>query len=214
MKRSYISAHDYAIEQCRKEKLDYKRVKKLAEKLLKRYAEGQEGWNHGGTLTPEEIRKEKQSIRRRYIEIILGIKEYTEEEIGDFIWDVVSSAWFREKADATLDKIEYTLDGHVTRKEYNPQEDYQLQGIQVKHFLRKAYLNGKNRIKSEEDIWKEMSISRATLKRRKPDAIVLFGLLMWKYTVKRELEDIANGVVEEPDYDLEALLEQGDMLLV
>jgi hypothetical protein len=214
MKRSYISAHDYAIEQCRKEKLNYKRVKKLAEKLLKRYAEGQEDWNHGVEHSPEKIREEKQSIRRRYIEIILGIKEYTEEEIADFIWDVVSSAWFREKADAILDKIEYTIDGRVTRKEYDPEKDYQLQGIQIKCFLRKAYLNGKNRIKKEEDIWKEMSISRSTLKRRKPDAIVLFGLLMWKYTVKRELDDIERGVVEAPDYNLKALLEQGDLLLI
>ena len=39
-----------------------------------------------------------------------------------------------------------------------------------------------------------------TYDRRLPDAVVLFGILMWIYANKREREDIEAGLVEKPDY--------------
>ncbi len=210
MRRRYISAHDLAIEICRREHLSYKRVKDLAERLLLRYSQGLEDANNRETLSPEEIKKEKQNIRRRYIEIILGIREFSEKEYADFAWDVVSSSWFKEKAAMILDMIEERLDRRITQQPYDPEKDRLNQGIQIKHILRNAFLNGKNRIMDDEAIYTDMQISRATYGRRKPEGIVLFGILMWRYAKKRELEDLEKGEVEEPEYDIRALLEQGN----
>lgn len=213
MRRRSISAHELAIEICRREKLCYFSVKRLAEKLLKRYSEGQNPAIKGVGLSPEAIRKEKQSIRRRYIEIIMGIKPFTEEEIRDFIWDVVSSGWFESKAQMVLDEIEKLVDGQIAGREYLPTEDYLNQGIQIRYILSNAFLKGRNSIKEDKTIWTEMEISRATMKRRKADGIVLFGMVMWIYAKKREMEDVENGIVEALDYDLRDRLEKGRLVL-
>ena len=40
-----------------------------------------------------------------------------------------------------------------------------------------------------------IGVCRATVFRKEPDAIVLFGALMWSYAMRRELEDIDAGVI-------------------
>ena len=44
-----------------------------------------------------------------------------------------------------------------------------------------------------------LGVCRATVFRKEPAAIVLFGALMWRYAMKRELEDIAAGIVAAED---------------
>lgn len=71
---------------------------------------------------------------------------------------------------------------------------------ELKTIIKKAYLNGRKKIISPKVICTEMDISKATYDRRLPDGIVLFGMLIWIYACRRELEDIEAGVVEKPDY--------------
>ena len=74
MKRKNLKAEDLARAICRQEKIGYETVHFLAEALLCRYAKGSglalKGPNN---MSKEMIAKEKQRIRRRYIEIIGGI---------------------------------------------------------------------------------------------------------------------------------------------
>lgn len=203
MKRKNLKAEDLAREICRQEKIGYETVHFLAEALLCRYAKGSglalKGPNN---MSKEMIAKEKQRIRRRYIEIIGGIRHFTNEEYENFIWDVVRCRWFMDKADMILDSIEEMVDGKVTTTPYNPRQEGEnkLQGKQLKTILRLAFLNGENQIMSKQEICSEMEISEATFNRRYPVAVVLFGILMWIYANRREQEDINAGIVDRPPY--------------
>lgn len=99
MKRKNLKAEDLAREICRQEKIGYETVHFLAEALLCRYAKGSglalKGPNN---MSKEMIAKEKQKIRRRYIEIIGGIRHFTNEEYENFIWDKLIASLEVEKA--------------------------------------------------------------------------------------------------------------------
>ena len=201
MRSKTLRAHDLAIEICRQERLSYERMHVRTEALLCRFAQGQSsGLIDPDIGTAEAIKREKQRIRRTYIEIISGVRKFTEDEYSDFIWDVVRSNWFMEKAEMVLDSIEEMLDGQVTQDEYDPSEDFNREGKRLKTIIKKAYLNGRKKIISPKVICTEMDISKATYDRRLPDGIVLFGMLIWIYACRRELEDIEAGVVEKPDF--------------
>lgn len=201
MKRRNLRGGDLARELCRQEKLDYGRASYLSEALLCRYARGYSAALKGASNeTLEMITRQKQDIRRRYIEIITGARDYTEAEFQDFIWDVVRSRWFQEKADMILDSIEELIDGRVTVSPYVPRKkgEARQEGKQMKTILKLAYVGGENQIMSKAEICREMEISDATYDRRHSVAVVLFGVLMWIYANRREQEDINAGIVDKP----------------
>lgn len=199
-----LKAEELAKELCRQEKLAFGTVSVLAEALLCRYAMGKSQALKGpANMTKEEIIKEKQEIRRRYIDIINGTVPYSEAVYGDFAWDVVRTRWFMDKAENILDVIEELVDGTVSKTPYDPkkQGEHKLEGKQLKTILKLAYLDTENRIKTKKEICSIMAISEATYDRRLPSAIVLFGILMWIYANRREQEDINAGLVDAPESD-------------
>lgn len=201
MRRKTLRANDLAKELCRQVGFSYERIHYLAEALLCRYAEGQaKALIDPADETAELITKKKQEIRRRYLEIMSGIREFTEEEYSRFVWDVVRSRWFSEKADMVLGRIEEMIDGSITDSPYDPERDVKKEGKQLKTIIHDAYLNGKNKVKTPVEIYTAMEISKATYNRRLPDGVVLFGIVMWIYANRREKEDIDAGLVEMPEY--------------
>lgn len=202
MRRKKLIAEGLAREICRQEKIAYGKVRCLAEALLCRYAVGRKALKGAGNESLEVITKEKQRIRRKYIEIISGGHNYTDAEYEDFIWEVVRSRWFMEKADMIMDSIEEMVDGKISTTPYNPrnEEERRLEGKQLKTILKLAYLSDKNQLKTKKEIMTEMEISEATFDRRHPVAVVLFGILMWIYANRREQEDINAGIVDKPVY--------------
>lgn len=206
MRRRTLKAHALADELCRQEKISYERVRSLSDTLLQRYALGQskplESFNSDDK---ELITKKKQEIRRQYVEIISGVKGDSATEYADFIWKVVRCRWFRDKVVMILDQIEEMIDGQVSDYPYDPQREgeHNLEGKQIRTILWRAYLDDNKNIKSPIQICVDMEISKATYDRRLPDAVVLFGILMWIYANKREREDIEAGIVEKPDYYIE-----------
>ncbi len=74
------------------------------------------------------------------------------------------------------------------------------EGKQLRTILKLSYLNGENRVMDMMEGCSEMEISDTTYKRRHPDAVVLFGILMWIYANRREREDINAGIVDKPPY--------------
>lgn len=198
MRRKNISAQRLAILLCKMEGLDYKTVKDLTEKLLSMYAVGQsKPVKESRQRKYQTIQEEKQGIRRRYIEIIIGKKKFTDEEYEDFILDVVTSNWFKEKADNILDEIEKKATRVVP--DDGCKDNTTTEGKQIKKILKEAYLSGENNIKSDKTILTDMGISRATLFRRRDAGVVIFGMLMWYYAKHREYEDIIAGIVDKPD---------------
>lgn len=198
MRKKIISAQKLAILLCRMEGLEYKTVKNLTEKLLSMYAVGQsKPVKESRQRNYQTIHEEKQGIRRRYIEIIIGKRKFTDKEYEEFILDVVTSNWFKEKADNILDEIEK----HVTRavSDGDCGDNLTTEGKQIKKILKEAFLSGANNIKSDDTIYTDMGISRATFFRRRDAGVVIFGMLMWYYAKRREYEDIIAGIVDKPN---------------
>lgn len=196
-----LKGEELAKELCRQEKLTFETVSLLTEALLCKYAVGRSQALKGpNNMTPEEIIKEKQYIRRRYIEIMTGVIPYSEQTYSDFAWDVVRTRWFMDKAEMILDAIEELVDGKVSDTAYNPslEGEHRLEGKQMKTILKMAYLGTENKIMNKKSICAEMEISETTYERRHPNAVVLFGILMWIYANRREQEDINAGIVENP----------------
>lgn len=133
---------------------------------------------------------------------------YSEAAYRDFAWDVVRSRWFIDKAEMILAAIEELVDDKVSDTPYDPKnaDEHKLEGKQLKTILKLAYLDTENKIMNKKEICTEMEISEATYDRRLPNAIVLFGILMWIYANRREQEDINAGIVEEPVYEDDLVL--------
>ena len=187
-----LTAHQLALEICRKEKLEYFSVLMLAKMLLERYCYA---YGQPSDMSPEEIKKNKQEIRRKYINIITKKGRFKNADYGVFIWEVVKAPWFREKSEMILDEIEKLLDGDISEGDYDYEKDKDHEGKRLRIILKERFLRGKNNIKSEEKIGTMIGVCRATVFRKEPDAIVLFGALMWSYAMRRELEDIDAGVI-------------------
>ena len=187
-----LTARQLAIEICRKERLDYNTVFRQSKKLLERYCFA---CGKPDDMSPEEIKQHKQEIRRKYINIIKKKGRFTEEDYEDFIWDVVRAPWFEAKSEMILDERERMLDGEISKGGFDYEKDRDHEGKRLRIILKERFLRGKNNIKSEETIGTIIGVCRATVFRKEPAAIVLFGALMWRYAMKRELEDIAAGIV-------------------
>lgn len=191
-----VTARQLAVEICRKERLDYGMVFKQSKKLLERYCFA---YGKPDDMSPEEIKQHKQEIRRKYINIIKRKGHFTEEDYEDFIWDVVRAPWFEGKSEMILDEIERMLDGEISKGEYDCEKDKDHEGKRLRIILKERFLRGKNKIKTEQAIGIMLGVCRATIFRKEPAAIVLFGALMWRYAMRREFEDIAAGIVSSED---------------
>lgn len=203
MKRKRLRGHSLAVEICRQEGIAYDVVSIRTKALLCRYSIGQsEPLDRCDSNDAELITKMKQEIRREYIEIISGIRKYSDKDYWDFVWKVVRCKWFAGKVDMVLDAIEEIVDGQVSGTPYDPRREgeYCLEGKQFRTILKGTYLDKKTELKSKKNICTDMEISEATFNRRIEDAIVLFGILIWIYANRREREDIEAGIVDKPDY--------------
>ncbi len=189
-------AHDLAKEICEQEGVKYEDTYCIAKALLNRYGSGQ-AYASEQLLDEDAIVKQKQSIRRRYINIMKNRMNCGKKECREFIWSVVRAQWFMEKAKMTLDKIAYMVDGIVDDTAYDPEKDRDLEGKLLKTIIDKAYLRGKNNAKSDESIYIDLEIPRSTYFKKKKDAIVLFGVLMLSYAKRRERQDIESGILTE-----------------
>ncbi len=195
MKASRLTAHDIANEICRTEGVAYDDIYKMAKALLVRYSRGQ---SYASEKCEDEtvITKQKQSIRRRYINIMKDRTNYSEQDYTEFVWDVVKASWFLEKARMILDKIEMLVDGAIDARTYDPIKDRELEGKLLKTIITKAYLTGKYSAKVDNAVTTLLELPRSTYYRKKKDAVVLFGILMWTYAKRRENEDIELGIIK------------------
>lgn len=89
--------------------------------------------------------------------------------------------WFEVKSALVLDQMrEFVDDGDV-----------------LAQIVQEMYLKGKNRIISNNMMMLKTGIPNTRFFKVKKDAIVLFGLLIWKYCKRRDAEDKVNGIIDE-----------------
>lgn len=195
MKVSRMTAHDLANEICETEGLAYNDIYVMAKALLIRYSKGRT-YASEQCVDETAITKQKQSIRRRYINIMKDRLNYNEQDYKEFIWDVVKASWFLDKARMILDKIEVLVDGAIDNKAYDPVTDREQEGKLLRTIITKAYLTGKHSSKVDDAITTLLELPRSTYYKKKKDAVVLFGILMWIYAKRREDEDVESGIIE------------------
>lgn len=169
---------EWISEMCKHEGLEVKRVRKSGETLLGGYFKGKRARNFVdskvvgvNSCDPESKRK----IRREYL---LLMKNASRKDYREFIWEALSLNWIDEKIRMIVDEIgEYGEVGTLYKT------------ILVETYMKEKSLKG-------DDLYRACGCGRSTYFSRKVEAVTLFGILTYRYALRREKEDIATGVVD------------------
>lgn len=179
------SSHSIILLLCKKLNVLYEAMYKITKPLLQQYLIGKKGAEEHGLKEFATIDGEKKGIRRRYIRMVRKREEYTILDIKLFAYVVACSSWFQELSDKLLEEMRRRVPD----------------GDELVTILTMVYL--KEDAKSDEQMMASLHLTNGSYHRRKKDAIVLYGTLILEYAIRREKEDIAKGIVEPPDFDLE-----------
>ena len=210
-KENRMTAERLAEELCEQEGFNKKDASEFAEDMLTRLLAGQVvGEEDVNNKKPEVIIVQKLRLRHWYILLVCqmpNIYNHDEPEPippeygtrGDFIWELVRTIWIVEKSDVMLDKIERMLDGTVSGTPYDPEKDRRKDGKLVRTIITECFFTGEASSLTNEEYARKLQISRSTLESKKEAGTAIFGLLMWIYAVRREMEDIENGIIPRPE---------------
>ena len=210
-KENRMTAERLAEELCEQEGFNKKDASEFAEDMLTRLLAGQVvGEEDVNNKKPEVIIVQKLRLRHWYILLVCQMPNiYTHDEPepippeygtrGDFIWELVRTIWIVGKSDVMLDKIERMLDGTVSGTPYDPEKDRRKDGKLVRTIITECFFTGEASSLTNEEYARKLQISRSTLESKKEAGTAIFGLLMWIYAVRREMEDIENGIIPRPE---------------
>lgn len=129
--------------------------------------------------TKEQIKKSKQSVRDKLLTVMS--KPFTEAQVEQkmLVEEVLSYEWFLEKLDYALEEI---ADFHKSGKLY-------------KDLLNATYFKPKT--DNLEEIYRSLYLGESTYYAKRREAIMLFGIMLWKYAKRREYEDMAKGIIPQ-----------------
>ena len=129
-------------------------------------------------MTVEDIRRNKQQLRREFLEIIKMPFEEAVEIYKEFILKVVYATWFDEKIDLILDQV----------------EDFRHVGSIYRDILETCYFS--DAPLTNDEATRSVGIGDSALDYRKREAIKLFGIYVFGLCQRREHEDIVAGIVK------------------
>ena len=210
-KENRMTAEKLAEELCIQEGFDKKDASEFAEDMLTRLLAGHVvGEEDANNKKPEVIKMQKLRLRHWYILLVCqmpNIFNHDEPESipseygsrGDFIWELDRTISIMGKSDLMLDKIERMIDGAVSGTPYDVEKDRRKDGKLVRTILTECFFTGSASSLTNEAYARQLQISRSTLESKKDAGMAIFGLLMWIYAVRREMEDIENGIIPSPD---------------
>jgi hypothetical protein len=130
-------------------------------------------------MTDEEIRKNKQELRREFLKLMRKDKKKHEEKQRTFVYKAVRAPWLWDKLLLLLDMV----------------ADFSYKGDLYKKILYCAYFTEDDPMTNEQ-LADEVDVSDDVIDYRKREAIKLFGLFIWSYASRREQEDIIAGIVD------------------
>lgn len=185
MGRNRASSRSIIMLLCKKLNVIYEEMYKMTKPLLQQFAIGKQAVIDHGLNELATIDGEKKGVRRRYIRMVRRRSEYTDLDIKLFAYVVACSSWFEALSDKLLEEMKRRVPD----------------GEEMVVILTKVYL-GEDAI-SDDDMMEELHMSNGTYHRMKKAAIVLYGDLILEYAIRREKEDIAKGIVEPPDFELD-----------
>ena len=132
------------------------------------------------TMTPEQILKQKQEMRRELLRLMKKDTKRFKAEQEKFIIKALMAPWMWEKIEQLLNKV----------------ADFHEQGPVYKKILLLGYLTEKP-LTGEALQEKIPELGDNTITYRKREAIKLFGIYIWEYALRRENEDIVAGIVDK-----------------
>ena len=182
MPRNRISSHKIILALCDRYRVDYEDMVKVIKPLLQQYSAGRR--DRDNILQLVSIDGGKKQIRRRFLEMVRKMDEFSDHDRAVFAYAVACTSWFDEKSEMLLKIMENRV----------------LDGSEMVKILQRAYLNDSD--ETDELIRLSLGLSDGSYGRKKKDAIALYGLNILEYAIRREKEDIEKGLVDMPDFEI------------
>ncbi|SEL12533.1 hypothetical protein SAMN04487770_10662 [Butyrivibrio sp. ob235] len=209
-KDNRLTAEKLATSLCERAGFKLEDCKEFAEEMLTLLVAGQVVGEVGGSdRTPEGIQRSKLRLRHWYILLVEQLPNIFNEdpiepipiEYGNrdnFIWELVRSPWIMGKSTDVLDYIERMLDGKVSGTPYDPDKDRRKDGKLIRKIIEECFITGDSKSLTNEALAERFGISVSTLENKKDAGMAIFGMLMWLYSVRREIEDMDAGIIPRP----------------
>lgn len=175
-----ITAHEIILNECIAQGIDYDEMYAIIRELLIKYNAGKAFAKRRGIKWLNNVTK-KIPYRTEFIDIVAHPENYTKKERRVFAWKVACEMWYSEKSIMVLDHMKMFVE----------------EGEALAHIIDSVYMKGENTKKSDEAMQKELFMGHTKYFDVKKDAIVLYGLLIWKYCKRRDREDRDNGIIDE-----------------
>ncbi len=175
-----ITAHEIILNECIAQGIDYEEMYVIIRKLLIKYNAGKAFAKRMGIKWLNNVSK-KIPYRTQFIDIVENPDKYSEAEKKSFAWKVACEMWYCEKSFLVLDQMKIFVE----------------EGKVLAHIIDSVYMKGENTKKTDDAMQLELGMGRTKYFDVKKDAIVLYGLLIWKYCKKRDKEDKDNGIIDE-----------------
>lgn len=184
--RKQGKSEDYkeAARRCRKEGFSENRVMALCLLLLNSYREKylEALWNHEiKEMTPEEMAYSKRRCRDLFLYLFTRPVEESLEEQQELIDELIKLIWFRSKIDMILKQM-INFRGSDN-------------GYAYMMILKQCYFD--DEVKTNKDIYEGLGkgVSRTNFYPKRETAIILFGIEMWKYALRRQKEEMDAGII-------------------
>ena len=132
-------------------------------------------------MTPEEIAASKRRCRDLFLYIFSKPVEESLEEQEALIDELIKLIWFREKIDMILDQM---LDFRGIGN-----------GYVYKMIIKQCYFDDENRPNKEIYDGLGEGVKKSNFYDKRITGILLFGIKMWKYALRRQKEEMEAGII-------------------
>lgn len=174
--------YKYAARKCREAGFSELRVYALCIMLCQSYREKYLSALEDGEIkemTPEEIAASKRKCRDLFLYLFTKPVEESMEEQQKLIDELIKLIWFREKIDYILDVImDFRGKGN---------------GNVYKMIVKLNYFDEEYR--SNKAIYTELGVSKSDFYPKREIGVILFGISMWKYALRRQKEEMDAGII-------------------
>ena len=181
-----MRSEDYkaAVRMCREAGFSENRVMVLCKLLLESYREKYLNAMEEGEIrpmTPDEIEASKRRCRDLFLYLFSRPVEESLEEQQALIDELIKLIWFKDKIDMILDQLlNFRGAGN---------------GYVYKTIIKMCYFDDVYR--TNKEIYESLGagVKRSNFYAKRDTGILLFGIKMWKYALRRQKEEMDAGLI-------------------
>ena len=181
-----ITAHEIIVNECIAENIDFEELYLGSRDLLVKLNDGKAFAKRRGRNWIKNTSK-KIPYRTLYLKMAEEPWKYSRKEKRSFAWKVVCEQWFEEKSHLMLEQMKKFVE----------------EGAELAHIIEAVYMRGTNTQKTDLSMQLELNMGHTKYFSVKKDAIVLYGLMLWKYCKRRDYEDKDRGIIDYNGYFVE-----------